>query len=155
MELSEGTMQVILKEDVPKLGRAGQVVNVKDGYGRNYLIPQNLAVLATPKNVKQFDHQKRIVSSRVEKLRKAAATVAERLAGYACTISRNCGDNDKLFGSVSPKDIATTLNDEGIDVARRQIDLAKPVKQLGIYPVDVRLHADIRCRIMVWVIAKG
>lgn len=148
-------MQIILKEDVPKLGRAGQVVNVKDGYGRNYLIPQNLAVLATPKNVKQFEHQKRIVASKVEKLRKEAMSVADRLVGYACVVARNAGDNDRLFGSVSAKDIAAVLADEGIDVARRQIDLPRPIKQLGIYPVPVRLHADIESQIMVWVTGKA
>lgn len=148
-------MQIILKEDVAKLGRAGQVVNVKDGYGRNYLIPQNLAVLATPKNVKQFEHQKRIVASKVEKLRKEAASVADRLVGYACTIGRNAGDNDRLFGSVSPKDIAAVLADDGIEIPRRAIELLKPIKQLGIYPVAVRLHADIASQIMVWVVAKG
>lgn len=148
-------MQIILKEDVAKLGRAGQVVNVKDGYGRNYLIPQNLAVLATPKNVKQFEHQKRIVASKVEKLRKEAASVADRLVGYSCTIGRNAGDNDRLFGSVSAKDIAAVLADDGIEIARRAIELLKPIKQLGIYPVAVRLHADITSQIMVWVVAKG
>jgi large subunit ribosomal protein L9 len=148
-------MQVILKEDVAKLGRAGQVVNVKDGYGRNYLIPQNLAVLATPKHVKQFDHQKRIVAAKVEKLRKAAMSVADRLVGYSCTIARNSGDNDRLFGSVSSKDVAAVLNDDGIDVQRRQIDMVRPIKQLGIYPVPVRLHADIASQIMVWVVSKA
>lgn len=147
-------MQVILKEDVPNLGRAGTVVNVKPGYGRNYLIPQSLAMLATPKSLKQFQHQKRVVGAKVEKLRKDAATVAERLKGYACTVARNAGDNDRLFGSVSSKDIAAVLADEGLEIARRQIDLPRPVKQLGIYPVDVRLHADIACQILVWVVAR-
>lgn len=148
-------MQLILKEHVPNLGNAGELVNVKPGYGRNYLIPQNLAVLATPKNVKAFEHQKRVVAAKVEKLRKEAATVAERLEGYSCAIARNSGDNDRLFGSVSAKDIAGVLADDGIEVARRQIVLPRPIKQLGIYPVEVRLHSEIASQIMVWVVARG
>ena len=148
-------MQVILKEDVPHLGQAGEVVRVKNGYGRNYLIPQSLAVLATPKSVKHFEHQKRVVSAKVDKMREKAATVAERLEGFACTLTRHSRDNDMLFGSVSTKDIANALAALDIDVARRQIGLSRPIKELGIYPVDVRLHADIRSRIHVWVVAKG
>ena len=148
-------MQVILKEDVAKLGQAGDLLTVKPGYGRNYLIPQNLAVLATPRNIKSFDHQKRVVASRVDKLHKKAASAAERLAGYACTIARQSGEGDRLFGSVSAKDIGALLGDEGIEVARRQIDLPRPIKQLGIYPIDIRHHADITSRIHVWVVAKS
>ena len=147
-------MQVILKEDVPHLGQAGDVVNVKNGYGRNYLIPQNLATIATPKNVKHFDHQKRVVAAKVDKLKARAATVAERLQGLACTIERHARDNDRLFGSVSGKDIAAALAALDIDVPRRQIELQRPIKDLGIYPVDVRLHTDIRSRIFVWVTSK-
>lgn len=147
-------MQVILKEDVPHLGNAGDVVTVKNGYGRNYLIPQNLAVLATPKNVKQFEHQKRVVAAKVEKLRKQAATVAEKLQGYACTISRRAGEGDKLFGSVSAKDIAARLEDDGIEIARRQILLQRPIKELGIYPVRIHLHAEVESDIFVWVTTK-
>ncbi len=147
-------MQVILKDDVPNLGNAGDVVTVKNGYGRNYLIPQNLALLATPKNIKQFDHQKRIVASRVDKLRKAAMTAGERLRGYACTITRNSGDGDRLFGSVSAKDIANALADDGIEIARRNILLDRPLKQLGIFPVEIHLHAEVRRTINVWVVAR-
>jgi large subunit ribosomal protein L9 len=81
--------------------------------------------------------------------------VADRLVGYSCTIARNSGDNDRLFGSVSSKDVAAVLNDDGIDVQRRQIDMVRPIKQLGIYPVPVRLHADIASQIMVWVVSKA
>lgn len=148
-------MEVVLTKDVENLGRAGQVVTVKDGVGRNYLIPQNLAVRATPKNVKQFEHRKRVVAAKVEKLRREAAAAAERLSDYACTVSRNAGDDDRLFGSVSAKDVAAVLADDGIDVARRQIDLPRPIKRLGIYVVDVRLHADMVASIRVWVCAKN
>jgi len=147
-------MQVILKEDVPGLGTAGSVVNVKDGYARNYLIPQNLALLATPKNVKQLEHQKRLVAARMAKLRKAAASAAEKLAGYACTVARHAGDNDRLFGSVTAKDIVAALQNDGIDVARRQVVLDRPFKQLGIYQVEIRHSADICSRIHVWVTAR-
>lgn len=148
-------MQVILKEDVPNLGSAGELVTVKDGYARNYLIPQNLALLATPKNLKQLEHQKRIVAARIDKLRKEAATAAEKLQGYACTIQRHAGDSDKLFGSVTAKDIVAALEDDGIEIARRQVELLRPIKQLGIYPVEVRHHADVRSLIHVWVTARG
>ncbi len=147
-------MQVILKEDVPHLGSAGDLVTVKNGYGRNYLIPQSLAVLATPKNVKQFEHQKRIVAAKVEKLRKQAATVAERLTGYSCTITRRAGEGDKLFGSVSAKDIASRLEDDGIEIARRQILIERPIKELGIYPVRIHLHAKVDSDILVWVVTR-
>ena len=147
-------MQIILKEDVPHLGVAGDVVTVKDGYGRNYLIPQNLAILATPKSIKQFEHQKRIVAARVDKRRKEAMSTGEKLQGYACTIARHAGDGDRLFGSVSAKDIAHALADDGLDVARRQVMLDRPIKDLGIYPVEIRLHADVIRTINVWVVTR-
>lgn len=148
-------MQVILREDLPKLGRAGEVVNVKNGYGRNYLIPQGLAALATPRNVKQLVHQKRIVETRLDKVRKSALSVAERLEGLSVTVARQAGDRDRLFGSVSAKDIANALQSEGIDVQRRNVDLERPLKQLGIHPVSIRLHAEVQSEIRVWVVAKA
>ncbi len=148
-------MQLILKEDVPKLGHAGEQVSVKAGFGRNYLIPQGLAALATPHNVRQLQHQKRLVARRVEKAHKEALSLAERLEGRAVTFERQAGEKDRLFGSVSAKDVALGLAALGIDVPRRAIQIERPIKQLGIHSVEVRLHADVQREIKVWIVAKA
>ena len=147
-------MQLILREDVPNVGRAGDLVSVKDGFGRNYLIPQGLAVLATPRNVKQLEHEKRIVAARVEKIRKKAMTLAERLDGLSITVQRQAGENDRLFGSVSAKDVAGALQSAGIEVQRRNVEMERPIKTLGIHTVGIRLHAEVRRDIRVWVVAR-
>jgi large subunit ribosomal protein L9 len=147
-------MQVILQEDILHLGKAGEVVSVRDGYGRNYLLPKKLAVVADPKNLQQLAHQKRVVDARQLKVKKAAREMAEVLGGVSLTISREVGEEDKIFGSVTVKDIADALRNEGHPVDRHAIELAAPIKQLGIFDIPVKLHAEVTGTVKVWVVKK-
>jgi large subunit ribosomal protein L9 len=146
-------MQVILTEDVPNLGNMGDLVQVKPGYGRNYLIPRGLAVQATPGNQAQLQHTlKRIEEKRI-KLRAAAEEVGGKLHGLSITIARQAGDDDRLFGSVTNRDIEAALAAQSVEVDRRRIILKEPIRALGIYKVDVKLHADVTSTLNVWVAA--
>ncbi len=147
-------MQVILQEDVAKLGKAGDVVNVREGFGRNFLLPQKKAVLADPKNMKQLEHQKRVVTAKQAKVRAAAEEAAKKLASVSVTIGREAGEEDKLFGSVTVKDIADALRAEGHVFDRHAIALESPIKQLGIFDVPVKLHAEVTATVKVWVVKK-
>lgn len=146
-------MQIILKQDVPDLGAAGQVIKVRNGYGANYLIPQGLAVLATPRNQRGVAHHQRRIEGLIAKERASAADLGKRLSGLSVTLTRLVGEDDKIFGSVTSKDIGDALADEGIKLDRRQILLAEPLKSLGVYDVSVRLHREVTTTIKVWVVA--
>lgn len=146
-------MHVILKTDVPQLGSAGDVVEVKPGFGANFLIPKGMAVLATARNKTQLEHARRAIEARIARQRRDAEDTAERLNGVSVTLTRLVGDDDKIFGSVTPKDIADALADEGIEIDRRRIQLEGPLKTLGVYEVPVRLHRDVTAQIKVWVVA--
>jgi large subunit ribosomal protein L9 len=147
-------MQIILTENVPNLGSIGDLVKVKDGYARNYLLPRKLAIVATPKSVKQFEHQKRVVAARMEKLLTSAKGLKEKLEGLSLSISRQVGEEDKLFGSVTTKDIAEALEDKGFDVDRKKIVLDAPIKTQGVFQVPVKLHQDVFATLKVWVVPK-
>ncbi|MCB9729848.1 MAG: 50S ribosomal protein L9 [Deltaproteobacteria bacterium] len=146
-------MQVILKQDVPYLGDAGALVEVKSGYGANYLIPQGLAVLATRRNKSQLDHERRAIEAAIVRQKRKASDLASRLNGLSVTLTRLVGEDDKIFGSVTTKDIADALADDGVVVDRRHILLDGPLKALGVYEVDIKLHRDVRAQIKVWVVA--
>lgn len=147
-------MKVILREDVPDLGSIGDVVNVKNGYARNYLIPKQLAVQANTKNLHQLEHQKRLIETHKSRVRKDAHTLAEDVEKISCTIPMLVGEQDKLFGSVTAKDIEEALAQEGINISRKRIVLEEPIKSLGVYTVDVRLHTEVTAKLKVWVVAK-
>lgn len=144
-------MKVILKEDVKDLGDMGSIVDVKNGYGRNYLIPRNLAVEANPKNIKQFEHQKKNILAKVKKVKMAADALASKLASLSLIIEANAGEEDKLFGSVTTKDIAEAITRQGIDIDKRKILLDEPIKKLGTYEVSVKLHQDVAATVNVEV----
>ena len=146
-------VQVILSEDVPSLGRPGDVVKVRAGYARNYLLPRRLAVEANPKNLRAFEHQKGLAMLRREANKGLALKLKQRLEGLALTISANAGEEGKLFGSVTNIDIERALRERGFDIERRKIMLAEPIKQLGEFKVPVRLHKDVTVEITV-VVAK-
>jgi large subunit ribosomal protein L9 len=148
-------IQVILKEDVANLGRSGELVSVKPGYGRNYLIPQGLAVIATKKNVARLDHEKRVIEHRAAKTRKDAEGLAHRIDGVTVQLERQVGEGDKLFGSVTTRDIEEALGAQGVAIDRRKIHLAEPIKALGQYTVDVKLGREITGKLKVWVVAKS
>ncbi len=144
-------MQVILLEDVPSLGKAGEAVKVSDGYGRNYLIPKKKAILATEKNLKLLQHQKRQVQSVVEKTKKGAEKLAQEIDNLTCTFSKTVGESGKLFGSVTSMDIESYLKEKGIEVDRKKILLEEPIKNIGMYTVPIKLHSDVTAHLKVWV----
>jgi len=147
-------MKVLLKEDVPKLGSVGDEVEVKDGYGRNFLIPTGKALLATPKNLKQFRHQKSIVDHKVQKLKGVAQTLADRLAQLSLSVTKKVGDQGKLFGSVTSQEIAELVSAQGVEIDRRKIQLSEPIRSLGEFSVPIKLHPEITAEIKLTVSAE-
>ncbi|MBN1944554.1 MAG: 50S ribosomal protein L9 [Bradymonadales bacterium] len=145
-------MQVILTTDVPHLGHMGDIIEVKDGFGRNYLIPQSLALQATKENQRQFDHLRRQVAVKSAQLRQKALGARETLEGVNITVARRTGGTDRLYGSVTRRDVADALIQQGYDIDRRQVELEEPIKELGIYQVPVKLHSDVSANVRVWVI---
>ncbi len=148
-------MKVILREDVEKLGKAGEVVKVADGYGRNYLIPRNLAALANVRNMKALEHNRRVIETRAKKARKTAEEVASVLSSKSLTIVARAGEEGKLFGAVTSRDIADALGKEGVSVDRKSVQLADPIKQLGDYRVKIRVAADVVPEISVSVVPES
>lgn len=144
-------MEVILQQDVDKLGRIGEVVRVKPGFARNYLLPRGLAVLADRKNLAVLEHQKRVVGAKRSKAKKAAEEIASRLAPVALILKARAGEEDKLFGSITNQDVARALGEAGFEVDRKKIVLETPIKALGEYSIPVILGPDVRVAIKVTV----
>jgi large subunit ribosomal protein L9 len=147
-------MKVILKDDVKSLGHMGEVVNVSDGYARNYLIPKNLAVEANTANIREFEHQKKIIAEKAAKIKDASKITAEKLAALKITIRAKVGEEDKLFGSVTSMDIAQALAAEGFDIDKKRIQIDEPIKRTGEYAVSVRLHTDVAATVNVHVVPE-
>lgn len=147
-------MKVLLKEDVIKLGSCGDEVEVKDGYGRNFLIPTGKAIKATPKNLKQFNHQKSIVQGKSRKLKEEAQTVADAIAKITLTVTKKVGDQDKLFGSVTTQELADLMDAKGISLDKRKIQMAEPIKSLGEFKLNVKLHPEVTAKINLSVVAE-
>lgn len=147
-------MKVILRADVEKLGNVGDVVVVKPGFGRNFLLPQGLAMVATPANLKAFELDRRKLQARMEALRGAAADIAAKLAGLELTIAMRVGENDKLYGSVTNAIIGDLLAEQGIEIDRRRILMDSAIRALGEYPIRIRLHADVNAEVLVKVVAQ-
>ena len=148
-------MKLILREDVENLGRGGDVVDVKPGYGRNFLLPRGLAVVANPKNLREIEHQKAVAAAKAAKLKASAEAVAKRLTETPVTLKRKVGEQDKLFGSVTALDIAEALGARGLQLDRRSIDLAEPIKTVGDFEVGVKLHHDVVGKVKVKVEAEA
>ncbi|MET0398305.1 MAG: 50S ribosomal protein L9 [Longimicrobiaceae bacterium] len=148
-------MQVILRERLENLGDAGEVVDVKAGYARNYLIPQGLAYQATPGNVRQIEREKAAREKTETETLAAARARAGTLEGVSLTFNARAGQEGKLFGSITNGDIADKLAEMGLEVERRQIELDEPIKALGVFTVPIRLHSQVRPEIKVWVIQEG
>ena len=148
-------MQVILGQNLPNLGKVGDVVSVRNGYGRNYLIPQGLAVLATSKNLSKMEHDKKVVQARAAKLQKDVANAAQKLKDVTLQIERQVGQDDKLFGSVTSRDIEEALRTLGIVFSHKNIHLDEPIKHVGQYNVTARLGQGVTQAIKVWVVAKS
>jgi large subunit ribosomal protein L9 len=147
-------MEVILRQAVENLGKPGDLVAVKSGYARNYLIPRGFALPATEGNKKRIEQQKARLEAAEGERRAAAQQVADRLEQVSLTFSARVGEEEKLFGSVTAADIAQQLQSQGFEIEKRQIDLHDPIKSLGVYRVPVKLHADVKPEVRVWVI-KG
>jgi large subunit ribosomal protein L9 len=145
-------MQVILKEEIPNLGQMGELVTVKPGYGRNYLIPKGLAVEATPRNIKRLEHERRNIERRKEKLLAEARSIADRLRDMSITIAKKTTDEDRLYGSVTNREIADVLSSEGINIDRRKIIIDEPIRSLGVFKVKVKLNAELDGEVKVWVV---
>lgn len=148
-------MQVILRERLENLGNAGEVVDVKSGYARNYLIPQGLAYEATASNVKQIEREKADRQQKEAANLGAARERASKLEGVSLTFHARAGQEGKLFGSITNGDIADKLAEMGLEVDRRMIELDEPIKALGVFTVPIRLHSQVRPEIKVWVIQEG
>ncbi len=145
-------MKVILREDDKKLGKAGDVVEVKNGYARNYLIPRNLAVRADAGQMKRLEHEIKVLNDKKEKLLKESKQIAGRIDGASCTISVKVGEEDKIFGSVTAMDIAEALAKEGIEIDRKWIHLEEQIKSLGVFTVPIKLNAEVETKLKVWVV---
>ncbi len=147
-------MQVILKERLENLGEVGEVVNVKPGYARNYLIPQGLAYEATEANVRRLEQERAREERRAADTLAAARERAGSIEGLSLTFTARAAQEGRLFGSITAADIAERLAEQGIEVDRRQIELEEPIKSLGVFNVPIRLHAQVRPEIKVWVIKE-
>ena len=148
-------MQVILTKDVASLGKAGELVTVKPGFGRNYLVPQGLAVSATAQNVHRLEHEKRVIATKVAKTQAAAASTAEKIKVITLQFDRAVGEDDKLFGSVTTRDIADALKKAGVELDHRSIQLDQAVKALGKYDATVKLEAGVTASLKFYVVARA
>ena len=147
-------MEIILKQEIPGLGKAGDVVKVADGYARNYLIPRKMAVPATERAKRALEKEMMMRTSKKEREALEARRLAEKLSNISCTIRARAGENDRLFGSVTAADIAKALEEQKIHVDRRNILLEEPIKELGVFSVPVKLHQDVTAEVKVWVIKE-
>jgi large subunit ribosomal protein L9 len=145
-------MQVILKKDYEQLGKAMDVITVKDGYGRNFLIPEGIAVTATEGNKKAVAESKKLSEKREEKKLKEARVLAKKIEAVPCTIAVKVGEEDKLFGSVTSQDICDLLSKEGFAIEKHQLELEEPIKALGVYTVNIKLHHNEVAKVKVWVV---
>lgn len=147
-------MKLILREDVQKLGRTGDIVTVKDGYGRNFLLPRKMAVMANEKNLRQMEHEKAVIASRQEKLKGQADAQAQSLQAIELTFRRKIGEQGKLFGSVTALDIAEALAAQGQRLDRRAIHLPEPIKVIGKHEVEARLHREVTAKLRIEVVPE-
>lgn len=147
-------MQVILLEDIPSLGKVGDLVKVSDGYGRNFLIPKKKAIFATEKNLKALQHEKALVQQRLGKMKKDAAKMAQEIENLSCTFAKTVGESGKIFGSVTSMDIEAFLKQNGFDVDRKKIVLDEPIKNLGMHTVAIKLQPEVTAHLKVWVVQE-
>ena len=144
-------MKVILTKDLENLGKAGALVEVKPGYGRNYLLPRQLAVPATEKNIRQLEHQKSGILARASKEKQNMTAMAQKLSAIELKFARKVGEQNKLFGSVTSKDVHEQLQAQGYQVDRKQVHLPEPLKEIGTHEVPVKLHSDVTAKIKVTI----
>ena len=148
-------MEVILKEDILNVGKIGEVVRVRDGYARNYLLPRGLVVIANKKNLKTFEHQKKVVADQKQKILRHAQAVSDQLTGLSLVIPMKAGEEGRLFGSVTNMQIEKALKAKGLNVDRRKIHLEEPIKSVGDYEIPIRLSAELTVPLKVSVTAEA
>lgn len=148
-------VQVILRQDVDKLGQAGELVRVKPGYARNFLLPRGLAALATGENVKQIEHERRIAMANAEKQRKLAEGTAAQIEGLTIELPMQAGEGDRLYGSVTSRDVADALASRGVTVDRKRLVLPDAIKQLGVYDIEAKLGHEVSARFKLIVSARA
>jgi large subunit ribosomal protein L9 len=148
-----GQVKLILREDVPKLGHAGEVVSVKPGYARNFLLPQGKASLASEAKVKELEHHRRLIAEKVARELKDLGAVRDYLEKLQLEVEAQAGEEGRLFGSVTPLQIAELIGEKGIEIDRRKIDLAEPIKEVGEHSVPIRLHREIIANVRLKVTA--
>ena len=146
-------MKVILSEDVKNLGLMGEVVNVSDGYARNFLLPKKFAVEANTKNLKEFEHNKKIITERAAKIKESFKSIADKLSSLTLTIKAKTGEDDKLFGSVTNMNVAEALALAGYDIDKKKI-VMEPIKKLGEYSVTIKLHTDLTAEVKINVVQE-
>ena len=147
-------MKIILKEDIKKLGKMGQIVDVADGYARNYLVPKGFAVEASTKNIRSLEHEKKIIQEKARKHKDSAQDLASRISAMTLTIKAKAGEEEKLFGSVTTMDIAEALLTQGVEIEKKKIVLEEPIKRLGSYSVQIKLHPDVSVPLNIQVIQE-
>jgi len=147
-------MKVILRQDFESVGNVGEIVEVKDGYARNYLIPKGIALKADKKNIKQLESEQKQRELQLNKDKKNAEKLAEKLNKISCTASVPVGEEDKVFGSVTTQIISDLLKDKGFEIDRKKILLDEPIKALGIYTIPIKLHTDVEAKIKLWVVKE-
>jgi large subunit ribosomal protein L9 len=147
-------MKVILRKDVETLGKVGDVISVKDGYARNYLIPRSIAYVATESSVKALEEEKKQQARKVEKEKKSSETLAGQLEKTSVTIKMKVGEDDRLFGSVTSQMIADALQEKGITLDKRQIELEDSLKSLGIFDVNVKFPGGVTAKVKVWIVRE-
>jgi len=148
-------MEVILKEDIANVGKIGEVIRVRDGYARNYLLPRGLVMIANKKNLKTFEHQKKLVADQKQKIMRQAQASADQLGAVSLVIPMKVGEEGRLFGSVTNIQIEKALKAKGVNIDRRKIHLEEPIKVAGDYEVPVRLAADLTVPLKVSVVSEG
>ncbi len=147
-------MELILKNSVPGLGDRGEIVTVKDGYARNYLLPKKLAVPSTGAMKKVIVEENRLQGIRDDKLKRSLQEIAAKMKDLSCTIVVQAGEEDKLYGSVNTHDIAKAISDQGYKIDHRMVVLEEPIKILGVYTVQVKLHREIEVPVKIWVVKE-
>ncbi len=148
-----GLVKLVLREDVPKLGHAGEVVSVKSGYARNFLLPQGKAALASEARVKELEHHKRLIAEKVARDLKDLSATRDRLEQLQLEVEAQAGEEGRLFGSVTAAQVAELIGEKGIEIDRRKIDLAEPIKEVGEHSVPIRLHRAVIANVRLKVTA--
>ncbi len=147
-------MKVILKDDIEKLGTAGQVIEVADGFGRNFLFPKNLALPATKGNLKSIEEIKKQKQFRDNKRKREAVKIKDKIEKLSLTAEVQTGEEDKVFGSITAANIAELLAKQGFEIDRRKILLEEPLKALGVYTINIKLAHDVNAEVKIWVVKK-